>query len=137
MCLLLIVIVTVMPSSFPLGGEPVVNLVPFRTISQGLTNYDLWTSTPVRSLLFNVLLFVPLGFFLGIRQGVRIAAMCGFLASLTVEVCQFLFFSGRATDIDDLILNTTGAALGACAARIISDRSLWGPGLTKNHLVAD
>lgn len=122
MSLVFIGIVTLLPSAFPLGGGPVVNLVPLRTISSALRNYDIWTSTPVRSLYLNILLFIPLGISVALRtkeRPVRRACLTALAVSLTVEVVQYLFLPGRTVDVDDLILNTAGAALGATTALLL------------------
>lgn len=63
----------------------------------------------------NIIAFLPFGFILPIiagrmRSGFLII-MSGFGLSLTVEVIQLISRVG-SFDVDDLILNTTGAALG-------------------------
>ena len=62
----------------------------------------------------NAFMFMPLGFLLPLiwksfRQAKK-TVVFGFLMSLTIEVCQLFCF--RATDVDDLIMNTLGAFLG-------------------------
>ena len=78
-------------------------------------------------IAFNVVLFMPLGFIAGrlLRWGFWRSLVVGFLASLLIEVAQGtgLFgiypYSYRTADVDDLIYNTSGAALGwACAAAL-------------------
>lgn len=64
--------------------------------------------------MLNILLFIPLGFFLPIlwvqfRKIKHIIAV-GFSFSLLIEISQLL--NNRRTDIDDLILNTLGALIG-------------------------
>lgn len=122
MSLLLTAIVTLLPSQYSLDGGPVVNLMPLRTISNALTNYDIWTSTPVRSLYLNILLFIPLGIAVALRskeRPLRSACLTGFAVSLIVEVVQYLFLPGRTVDVDDLILNTTGGAMGVAAVLLL------------------
>lgn len=62
----------------------------------------------------NVLLFIPLGFFLPLlyeRFGrLRKVAVIGFLVSLSVEIAQM--FGTGTSDINDLITNTFGTCLG-------------------------
>jgi len=63
--------------------------------------------------LGNIGMFIPIGFFSALlwRNGRWWkSALIGFLISFLVEFVQF--FIGRSTDIDDIILNTTGALLG-------------------------
>lgn len=63
----------------------------------------------------NVALFVPLGILLPLLSkrfdGFGRAVLCGLLCSLTIEVLQYRS-GNRSADIDDVILNTLGAALG-------------------------
>lgn len=78
-----------------------INLIPFR--SDGIMTYIL-----------NIIMFMPLGFLLpfiweDFRNLVKVL-YTGFLFSLAIEISQL--FNNRATDIDDLIMNTLGAILG-------------------------
>ncbi len=95
--------ITGLPSIYHMRWEPNVNGNPFVSFS----NY------PIQYYL-NILLLVPFGFLLPLlwtkyRSVVRVT-LCGFLLSLFIEMSQL--FSYRATDIDDLIMNTLGAFLG-------------------------
>lgn len=72
---------------------------------------------PVFNTLGNIALFVPLGMLAVMlwRRSTRPvlrATLAGLLFSLAIETTQFLFALGRS-DIDDLLLNTLGAAVGA------------------------
>lgn len=82
---------------------------------------------PLLNLVGNVGLFVPVGFLLVIalwpRHPIRVAALTGFLISLTIEVAQFVFARGYS-DIDDVIFNTLGAALGAWIAMRVPTRAV-------------
>lgn len=62
----------------------------------------------------NMILFVPAGALLLLAFPLRARAgfAFGFLLSLSVEAIQYITHRG-VTDIDDLIANTLGAALGA------------------------
>lgn len=99
-----------------------INYVPFVGMAAVLREGISWYS--VSNILGNVLLFVPLGLLAPIvSPGVRKlwkTALLGFCVSLWIE-CTQLFLS-RGTDVDDLILNTLGTALGyalyAAARRI-------------------
>lgn len=67
-----------------------------------------------RQYFENMLLFMPLGFLVPLlwrrEQMVEKTVSIGFLFSLFIEVMQM--FSFRATDIDDLLMNTMGTWLG-------------------------
>ena len=91
---------------FPLrlNYKPFLYLFDYPTIREALLN-----------LIGNIAMFVPLGIvWPGVFQrlnthGKVIAAGLG--VSLTIEVLQLPFFD-RATDVDDLILNTLGFLMG-------------------------
>lgn len=83
--------------------SPRIVLIPFVDMIGG----------PVDTIL-NIILFVPLGFFLPLlyKKYTRFSsvALTGFLFSLSIEMIQM--FGRGATDINDLITNTAGAYLG-------------------------
>ncbi|MFB9955753.1 VanZ family protein [Cellulomonas denverensis] len=70
-------------------------------------------------LLLNIGVFVPLGILLALA-GLRpaLVVLTGFAVSLGIEVTQFLVASGRVSDVNDLISNTAGAALGVLLIRL-------------------
>ncbi|MCQ2010424.1 VanZ family protein [Sporolactobacillus sp. STSJ-5] len=71
--------------------------------------------------LGNIMLFLPFGFFLAMRYPQfhwAHALFMGALFSATIEWVQ-LFLPNRMTDIDDVILNTTGAVLGYMFYRFV------------------
>lgn len=87
-----------------------LNLIPFAGMAADLKNCGL-----------NVALFVPLGFGLPLlwqryRSGKRTVAF-GLGLSLAVELLQILTL--RATDVNDVITNTLGTALGYLPARLL------------------
>lgn len=73
----------------------------------------------VRNSILNCILFLPLGFLLPLiwtkyrKWGVTV--LFGFFLSLAVELMQI--FSFCLTDVNDLITNTAGTALGFLLAR--------------------
>lgn len=95
-----------------LGWDPTVNLIPF---SDYQDRRFLWLSG------MNVLMTVPLGFFLPLvwrrYQNFSSTLFAGFFTSLAIELLQL--FSFRSTDVDDLIFNTLGACLGWCLAKVL------------------
>jgi glycopeptide antibiotics resistance protein len=79
--------------------------------------------------LGNIVVFIPLGLGLAgiFHRGrpwptIGWATLVGGLFSLAIELMQ-LTISNRATDIDDLIFNTLGAALGALSFVVLGN--LW------------
>lgn len=70
----------------------------------------------LRQLGGNILLGVPFGLLLPVlvppARGLLRVGLCTAAVMLAVETVQGTFITGRAFDIDDVILNTTGAFLG-------------------------
>lgn len=90
-----------------------VNLVPFASISQFLN--DGFPAIGFRNIVGNIILFVPLGILLPLLS-TRLRSFGsllwrGMLISAGIEVLQ-LATRARALDIDDVILNTLGMAIG-------------------------
>lgn len=89
--------------------QPVLNLIPFST------------GIHISSIL-NIIFFVPFGLLLPtLWQRFRKflpTVFLGFLFSLIIEVGQL--FTIRATDVDDLIMNTLGTILGFILFKILS-----------------
>jgi glycopeptide antibiotics resistance protein len=117
----LIVFYAVLPASLSLDDwrfnrvDP-LSFRPLRTIRAYL-NHGL-IDVERRQLLGNIALFVPLGFtmpwtFARMRSAWR-TTLVGALASLTVELTQAVL-PEHGPDIDDVILNTIGAAVGYLA----------------------
>ncbi len=103
-----------------MAGEPAtgINLVPFRTIIQLAP-----TSLARRNIAGNVVLFVPVGFAFGLvfrrrRHGFVAAVAAALALSLGIEALQWLLPVGRVVDVDDVILNVAGAAVGALLAAV-------------------
>ena len=80
-----------------------LNLIPFSDGNFSIVGY-----------LLNVILFVPLGFLVPLifqnKDRLRSVLGLGFAFSLLIELSQILSF--RAKDVDDLIMNTLGTAVG-------------------------
>ena len=90
--------------------------VPFTDIVRLLTKPESGAYEDLSQLLGNVVLFVPLGWllpaiWLRLRSVSSVIAI-GAVISLAIEVSQ-LFIDGRWTSIDDVLLNSLGAAIGA------------------------
>ncbi|MGW7097839.1 VanZ family protein [Streptomyces sp. NPDC054838] len=90
------------------------NVHPGRSISAYLNGASVREAA--RQLGGNVLLGVPLGVLLPVlvppaRGLLRVAVVTAVLMTL-VELIQGALVSGRAFDVDDVILNTSGALLG-------------------------
>jgi glycopeptide antibiotics resistance protein len=102
-----------------------LNLIPFKEIKRFVTRRDVFgTATVFLNVGGNVLAFVPFGLFIvpiadlyiksetGIVDKFTKAVILTFDVSLSVEIIQLVSRVGRF-DVDDLMLNTLGGAIGA------------------------
>lgn len=99
------------PSRPTLGWVPGLQIWHILTSDHGGVYFDLG------QVVGNIALFVPLGWLLpmtwpGLRSLKSILAVAA-LCSAGIEMSQLLVISGRSPTIDDVILNTLGALVGA------------------------
>jgi glycopeptide antibiotics resistance protein len=96
-----------------------VQLRPLASIIEVVTR-SVDASVMVRIVVLNIVLFIPLGFVLGLRTGRWITAVgIAFAVSVAVETLQALLPLGRTANVDDVILNTLGGAVGAGVALMV------------------
>lgn len=105
--------VTGVPTCKSLQLDLSMNLIPLADVLNSPKQY-----------LLNILMFVPVGFLLPVlweKYGdwKSILGFCGFL-TVFIEILQVFTF--RTTDIDDLMTNLLGAAIGFLAVRSLSRR---------------
>lgn len=97
--------------------EPNISLIPF-------SDETGWLGV---QRVLNAVMFAPFGFLLPVLwckcRKWKVTVLAGFLLSLTIEVLQMFCF--RATDVDDLIMNTLGAGFGYFAAWLFFHNK-WG-----------
>ena len=90
------------------------NITPFQEIERFWKYREQLGLMSYINLFGNVLIFVPFGFMEPLTSKKRsfwATLIDGCLVSLSVEIFQFITKVGRF-DVDDLMLNTTGVALG-------------------------
>jgi glycopeptide antibiotics resistance protein len=90
------------------------NITPFQEIERFWKYREQLGLMSYINLFGNVLIFVPFGFMEPLASKKRsfwTTLVDGCLVSLSVEIFQFITKVGRF-DVDDLMLNTTGVALG-------------------------
>lgn len=121
--------------------DPYLQLLPFRAVMDWLKNTGFRITNPstyVGALLSadlfvnaaNVVMMMPLGFFLGymFRMNWKQVLLISFLTSLFFELVQLsgVFFiyprPYRIVDVDDLICNTLGGMLGYAITRKLMPR---------------
>ncbi|WP_445491304.1 VanZ family protein [Niallia sp. 03133] len=99
------------------------NIMPFRNILQYIVDRDHYNlNIIIDNLLGNILIFVPLGFFLPLlfKKYKKFSKVClsSILISFFLEFLQIALHIGQF-DIDDIILNTIGAVIGYFAISIL------------------
>jgi glycopeptide antibiotics resistance protein len=91
-----------------------MNFIPFATIADYFATEN--TGISLRNLVGNVIIFIPLGILLPILiqrfRKIIVILLVSFGFSLLVETIQLLFSMLGSFDVDDLILNTSGALIG-------------------------
>lgn len=117
-------------------------IIAYTTVlDRSVSQYELWLKPfsalrrakeqpeMYRSMLMNILMFVPLGLTLSaalpepghVVRRMLCVIMIGFAVSVAIESVQYLYMLGTA-EADDVICNTIGAALGA--SQIFVQKSL-------------
>ena len=117
-----------------IAGSPILaadhhlNLIPFQFIT---TSWRMEARKQITQEIANVLMFLPMGFIFPVAfkkmRGFWKTTACMMLFSFFIEFVQY--FIGRSADIDDLILNTLGGALGYLVFYIFSkcfkNKNFW------------
>lgn len=110
-----IFLVTGLPSDNP---EKVTQFEPFRSIIdtyQYATDYAFFNA-----IVMNIVLFIPFSLFLYLMSKRLILTLfISILLSITIEVLQYILPIGRISNVDDVILNTTGAIIGCLVGLIL------------------
>lgn len=109
------IIVLKLNISFSYKGTQNVNLIPFREplLYNGRIDYN--------EIFLNVLIFVPLGLYVGIlfkKLSIAQKIFSFLMVSLFCEVCQFILKIG-AFDITDIINNTFGGIIGLLFFKVL------------------
>lgn len=109
-------------------GYYLLNLQPFIWITE---TYEMGWARMIEQLILNILMFIPLGFlapmvFQSLR---RLWSAAAFSLCCTVFIEVFQYFTGRAADIDDVIMNLLGGVLGFFVFALLNcflrDKPFW------------
>lgn len=110
-----------------------LNIIPFHTIGEFTKAFFRGgKSVAVINLLGNVVMFIPLGFFLsgilGKSHGIFGVLLRGACILAGVEILQLLTLLG-SFDVDDLILNLLGVGIGFVFFRCLNKEDKRNQGL--------
>ncbi|WP_125114586.1 VanZ family protein [Agathobaculum sp. Marseille-P7918] len=106
---------------------PKLELIPFADMIAIVSDQDSPGLGAVANIAGNAVLLAPLGFLLPLFwsyfDGAKRTILFGFGMSLSIELIQLV--AGGVTSVDDLILNTVGAALGFALAKLLLRSCPW------------
>lgn len=119
LCLYALVMIYLMLIARPQFGYMMWNLVPFKTVAQMFSKLSSDSIQTVKialvNLAGNVIMLVPLGFLLPFafkaQRKLWRTLLLSFLLILVMETVQLISMRG-SFDIDDIIVNLAGVALG-------------------------
>jgi VanZ like protein len=102
----------------PVPGRRAVVLVPLRDL---ITLFSAQPSTVIVQVGGNLLVLAAFGAFLPVRFATvarlgRVAAAAA-ATSVTIELLQYVLHIGRVSSVDDVLVNTAGAVIGAAITR--------------------
>ena len=108
-------IIVGIPNVAYIRWDPTINWIPFHDFS----------SSNILGMVLNIIMLIPFGVFLPVYfakfRKLLPTVLAGVIMSLAMEVLQLFTF--RATDVDDLIMNTLGTLLGYIIGALIVRRT--------------
>ena len=108
-----------------------INIIPFKEI----TRYPFGSTLFFYNVIGNIALFIPFGYFISdkikLKKTTQIITVSAII-SLTAEIIQYKI--GRAFDIDDILLNATGAIIGYALYYIIQKLKTRLPASLQNNI---
>ena len=108
-----------------------INLIPFREI----TRYTIGSKLFFYNVIGNIALFIPFGYFVSDKikaKKTHQIIIVSAIISLTAELIQYKI--GRAFDIDDILLNVTGAIIGFIIYILIQEIKKHLPKILQNNI---
>lgn len=119
LCLALLLVLTLTVFGRSDKNTHDISLIPFVSFTYAKTQPEFY-----RTMYMNILLFIPLGMSMPfalpkkLKLKPLITIGTGFLLSVVVEACQYIFNLGRC-ETDDLIMNTIGVSIGVLSYLIV------------------
>lgn len=106
---LMIIFVTLLPVDF----HPTTRFLNLRPLAWLSDPYAMGMMATTKQLFINLLMFVPVTFFLAMvcpRWGIIRIMAIALVLTASIETIQY--FTGRSADVDDLIVNFLGGLVG-------------------------
>lgn len=100
-----VAMVTLVPSGLPDDGPKRIQWAVFAS--------DITYRPELTQVLGNLVLFTPIGFFVALRYGRRLALVAALVLPLAVEATQHLMVAGRVATLEDVLLGAVGCAIAA------------------------
>lgn len=124
LCIFISTLLIVSQTLFPINmeytfeGFKIYNIIPFKVLYETYKNYSF--DYFLYQLFGNVLMFVPLGYFVYLKtnRNKSKTVLIAFLTTLFIEFVQG-FIPYRFCEIDDIWLNTFGGYIGITMCTII------------------
>ncbi|MGW2958118.1 VanZ family protein [Streptomyces sp. NPDC001220] len=110
-----VLLATITPDQSIGSGDGMVWVVPGESLFSNPAMGDLERSMYLRQQVANAAMFVPLSILFRFSFPVvsaPLTVLAGCALSVAIEFVQWLMRAGRVADIDDVIVNTGGAAIG-------------------------
>lgn len=105
----------------------VINIIPFdELLTSSYYQLQAWGKQSAflifsYNVLGNIVWFIPLGIFLPTifeKMNIGKVIFISLALSLSIEVCQYIFYTG-VSDIDDIIFNVLGGIVGYALCRFV------------------
>ena len=106
------------------------NFIPFKEILR----YNITSRLFIKNVLGNLIMFLPFGLFTSYylkAERITIPLLLTLIASFSIEVVQLAI--GRVFDVDDIILNLLGGAIGYFIYSILRNISMHLPSFCKKE----
>lgn len=110
-----VLFVTMMPIAVNIFGSISILLRGFQSMSMWpFDDLIRGRSHALEQILLNILMMIPMGLMLPLIYKTKFMKTVGivFLCSLSIELIQPYLMAGRASDITDIITNTSGGVIG-------------------------
>lgn len=103
-----------------------INLIPFNQVAVVVN--EVFHKGNISYLLVNICgnicFFLPMGFAMPLlwKCSIQRVLSISLISAIMIELLQFIIMTGRATDIDDVIIYMVGTLLGYCAYSVCNKR---------------